>query len=89
MDIRVRKIYEALFALEDLRELYRHALPTGLDEHEEAQFLSDIARLESIIKELKAGKGNPIKQVVPKLELRTREEEFININPIQAGGWCS
>jgi len=86
MDIRVRKIYEALFALEDLRELYRHALPTGLDENREAQFTNDIARLESIIQELKEGKGNPIKDVVPKLELRTREEEFININPIQAGG---
>jgi Sep-tRNA:Cys-tRNA synthetase len=86
MDIRVRKIYEALFALEDLRELYRQALPTGLDEHEEEQFSSEIARLETILKELKDGKGNPIKQVVPKLELRTREEEFININPIQSGG---
>jgi len=32
MNIRVRKIYEALFALEDLRELFRHALPTGLGE---------------------------------------------------------
>lgn len=86
MDIRVRKIYEALFALEDMRELYRHALPTGLDEAEETQFSTDIARLESIISELKAGKGNPVKQITPKLELRTREEEFININPIQAGG---
>ena len=86
MNTRVRKIYEALFALEDLRELYRHALPTGLDEDEEDQFSSEIARLETILKELKDGKGNPIKQVVPKLELRTREEEFININPIQAGG---
>jgi len=53
MDIRVRKIYEALFALEDLRELYRHALPTGLDEDEEAQFSNSIARLETIIRELK------------------------------------
>ena len=86
MDIRVRKIYEALFALEELRELYRHALPTGLDEDEEAQFSNDIARLEAIVQELKAGKGNPIKHAGAGLELRTREEEFININPIQAGG---
>jgi Sep-tRNA:Cys-tRNA synthetase len=86
MNIRVRKIYEALFALEDLRELYRQALPTGLDEQEEEQFSTEVARLETILKELKDGKGNPIKQVVPKLELRTREEEFININPIQSGG---
>jgi Sep-tRNA:Cys-tRNA synthetase len=86
MDIRVRKIYEALFALEDLRELFRKALPTGLDEDEEAQFADGIARIEAFIEELKEGKGNPIKQVGAGLELRTREEEFININPIQAGG---
>ncbi len=86
MDIRVRKIYEALFALEDLRELYRHALPTGLDEHEEEQFLNGIARVDSIIRELKEGKGDPIQDVGVGLELRTREEEFININPIQPGG---
>jgi Sep-tRNA:Cys-tRNA synthetase len=86
MNLRVRKIYEALFALEDLRELYRHALPTGLDEQEEAQFLNGIARVEALISELKEGKGNPIQDVVTGLELRTREEEFININPIQPGG---
>ncbi|MBK5191528.1 MAG: O-phospho-L-seryl-tRNA:Cys-tRNA synthase, partial [Methanosarcinales archaeon] len=86
MDIRVRKIYEALFALEELRELFRKALPTELGEDEEAQFSNDIARLETIIRELKEGKGNPIKHAGAGLELRTREEEFININPIQAGG---
>jgi Sep-tRNA:Cys-tRNA synthetase len=50
MNIRARKIYEALFALEDLREIFRHALPTGLDENEEAQLLDGIARVETIIR---------------------------------------
>ncbi len=86
MDIRVRKLYEALFALEDLRELYRHALPTGFNEQEETQFADTIARVERLVEELKAGKGNPIKLVDAGIDLRTREEEFININPIQAGG---
>jgi Sep-tRNA:Cys-tRNA synthetase len=86
MDIRVRKIYEALFALEDLRELFRYALPTGLNEHEEEQLSARIVRLESLIKELKEGKGNPITYVSNQIELRTREEEFININSIQPGG---
>ncbi|HDS46080.1 MAG TPA: O-phospho-L-seryl-tRNA:Cys-tRNA synthase [Methanomicrobia archaeon] len=86
MDIRVRKIYEALFALEELRELYRHTVPAGLDEQEEAHVSARIAHLEQLIQELKAGNGIPIKQVTPDLELRTREEEYININPIQAGG---
>ncbi len=86
MDIRARKIYEALFALEDLREIFRHALPTGLDENEEAQLLDGIARVETIIRDLKEGKGSPIKYVDDRIELRTREEEFININAIQPGG---
>lgn len=86
MDIRARKIYEALFALEDLREIFRHALPTGLDKNEEAQLLNGIVRVETIIRELKEGKGSPIKYVEDKIELRTREEEFININAIQPGG---
>jgi len=85
-NLKVRKLYEALFALEDLREIFRQALPTGLDEHEEEQLSNGIARVETIIKELKEGKGNPIQQVGAGLELRTREEEFININPIQPGG---
>jgi len=86
MNIRARKIYEALFALEDLREIFRHALPTGLYENEEEQVLTGIARIETIIKELKEGKGSSIKYVEDMIELRTREEEFININAIQPGG---
>ena len=86
MDIRVRKIYEALFALEDLRELFRHAAPTGLTKDEEEHFLDGIIHLGSIIQELKDGEGNAIQEVMEGLELRTREEEFININPIQPGG---
>jgi Sep-tRNA:Cys-tRNA synthetase len=86
MDIRVRKIYEALFALEDLREIFRQALPTGLDESDEEQLSTGIARVDAVIKELKEGKGNPIKYIEDRIEVRTREEEFININPIQSGG---
>ena len=86
MNLRVRKIYEALLALEDLREIFRQALPTGLDESGEKQLSNGIARVETIIRELKEGKGSPIKYAENRLELRTREEEFININPIQPGG---
>jgi Sep-tRNA:Cys-tRNA synthetase len=86
MDIRARKIYEALFALEDLREIFRQALPTGLDKNEEEQFLDGIAHVETIIRELKEGKGSPLKYIEDRIELRTREEEFINISAIQPGG---
>ena len=86
METRVRKLYEALFALEDLRELFREALPTGLDERGEGEFASGIARLESILGELKEGKGSQLRYVEDRIELRTREEEYININSIQPGG---
>jgi Sep-tRNA:Cys-tRNA synthetase len=86
MDIRVRKIYEAQFALEDIREIFREALPTGLDEREAEQLTAGIDRVDAIIRELKEGKGNPIKYVEDKIEVRTKEEEYININPIQSGG---
>ncbi len=86
MNLRVRKLYEALFALEDLRDIFRQALPGGLDESEEEQLSNGIARVETIIKDLKEGRGSPIKYAEDKIELRTREEEFININPIQPGG---
>jgi len=86
MDIRARKIFEALFALEDLREIFRQALPTGLTKNEEEQFFNGIAHVETIIKELREGKGSSIKYVEDKIELRTREEEYININAIQPGG---
>ena len=30
-EIQVQKIYEAQFALEDMREIFRKSLPTGFD----------------------------------------------------------
>jgi Sep-tRNA:Cys-tRNA synthetase len=86
MSLQVRKLYEALFALEELRELYRQALPTGFDEAEELQLSATLARIETLVRDLKEGKGSSIQQISTGLELRTREEEFINVNPIQAGG---
>ncbi len=87
MDIRVQKVFEGLFALEELREIYRHALPTGLDAEEEAQYGAKIAELESIVGELKAGTGKPkVAKIAGAIDLRTREETAINIQPIQAAG---
>jgi len=69
-----------------MREVFRHALPTELSDSEETAIKSEFDRLEKIVSEIKAGKGNRLKYVAEKLELRTREEEFINVDPIQAAG---
>lgn len=84
--MRVRKIFEAMFLLEDMREIFRNALPTGLNEAQESEFQEYLERLQQVLDELKAGKGTPLKFITDRIELRAREEEFININPIQPGG---
>ncbi len=87
MSIRVQKLFEALFTLEDMREIYRGSIPTGLDKAEETVFDEKIAELKAIIGELEENKGNArITKIAGTLDIRSREEEFINIQPIQAAG---
>ncbi|MDY6932054.1 MAG: O-phospho-L-seryl-tRNA:Cys-tRNA synthase [Halobacteriota archaeon] len=86
MDKRVTKLFEASFAIEDLREILRQSVPSGLSEGEEAEFGEGIKKIEGIIDDLKSGKGDALKYIDDNLELRTREEGFINIGPIQAAG---
>ena len=84
--LQIQKTYEALFALEDIREIFRQSLPIGFDEKQKEQFSSTIARIKGIISDLENGEGKPACNRVGKLDPRTREEEFINIHPIQAAG---
>lgn len=84
--IQIQKTYEALFALEDVREIFRQSLPSGFNEAEQEQFYGAIAKVKGILTDLEAGSGKPACTRVGKLEARTREEEFINIHPIQAAG---
>ena len=69
-----------------MREVFRHALPTALSEVEEKKLKEKLNQLEKILDEFRAEKGNRLKVISDGLNLRTREEEFINIDPIQAGG---
>lgn len=87
MSIRIQKTFEALFQLEDVRGLFRESLPTGFDAEEEAAFRQRVANLKAIVADLEGGTGNPngIK-IAGSIDLRTREEESINIQPIQAAG---
>jgi len=87
MSVRVQKTFEALFALEDLRGIFRGSLPTGLDEEEEKAFREKIADLKSIIAELEEDRGTPrTTMIADTLDIRSREERYINIQPIQAAG---
>ncbi len=87
MSIRIQKTFEALFELEEVRSLFREALPTGFDAGEEAAFRDRIAKLKAIVADLEAGTGSPsVTKIAGTIDLRTREEEFINIQPIQAAG---
>jgi Sep-tRNA:Cys-tRNA synthetase len=36
--LQIQKTYEALFALEDIRETFRQSLPVGFDEKEQEEF---------------------------------------------------
>lgn len=87
MNIRVQKTFEALFALEELREIFRGSVPTGLDEEEEKAFHAKISELKEIIAELEEGKGAPrVTKIADTIGIRSREENFISIQPIQAAG---
>ncbi|MCD6203088.1 MAG: hypothetical protein J7I99_01845, partial [Methanophagales archaeon] len=83
MEPRVRRLYEAMFALEDLREIFRESVPGRANEDEIA---AGVARVERILKDFKERKSSSLKYITDHIELRTREEEYININPIQPGG---
>ena len=87
MSIRIQKTFEALFELEEIRGLFRESLPTGFDAEEEAAFSQRIAGLKAIIADLEAGTGSPkVTKIAGSLDVRSREEQYINIHPIQAAG---
>jgi Sep-tRNA:Cys-tRNA synthetase len=87
MSIRIQKTFEALFTLEEIRGIFRGSLPTGLDPREEALLGQRIADLKAIVADLEAGTGIPrVTKIAGTLDVRSREEQFINIHPIQAAG---
>lgn len=86
-DLQIQKTYEALFALEDLREIFRQSLPTGFNDAEKEEFSRNLVRVKAAIEELEKGEGKlTCQKIGNKLDVRSREEEFINIHPIQAAG---
>src|SRR5512137_1491441 len=87
MSIRIQKTFEALFTLEEIRGLFRESLPTGFDPAEEAAFRQKIAEVKAILADLEAGTGKPkVTKIAGSIDIRSREEQYINIQPIQAAG---
>jgi Sep-tRNA:Cys-tRNA synthetase len=83
---QIYALYDAMFTLEDMREVYRHSLPGGLTDKERAELKENIQKIKTLLETLEAGTQYPKKYITDKLEPRTREEAFINIQPIQAAG---
>ena len=87
LNIRVQKTFEALFALEDIREMLRDSLPDGTGMRDRDRFHEQIGRVKAIVNDLEAGTGSPeVTRIAGSMEIRSREEEYINIQPIQAAG---
>jgi Sep-tRNA:Cys-tRNA synthetase len=87
MKAQIQKTFEGLFALEDIREIFRHALPTGPDAGEEQLLRSKIASLRQIVDDLEQASGSPeVMKIGGVLDIRCREENSLNIHPIQAAG---
>ncbi|PQV41818.1 O-phospho-L-seryl-tRNA:Cys-tRNA synthase [Methanohalophilus euhalobius] len=88
-DHLIEKTFEAFFELEDMREIIRRSLPTGMSAVEEDAFMKSTANLKSVIEALEKGaseKQANFPQIVDRIGLRYREEGNINIQPIQAAG---
>jgi len=87
--IEIQKICEAEFLLENMREVLRRTAPDHrFSEEERKEFDKNIKKLDKIVEEMKKDKytGSNLKYITDKIELRRREEDFINIDPIQSGG---
>lgn len=84
---QIYALYDVMFALEDMREVYRRSLPTGLTENEKSELKEKIQHTRILLEKIESGVKSHQKQyIVNKLEPRIREEAFINIQPIQAAG---
>jgi len=89
MDVKVRALYEALFALEDVRQVLRETTPDHtLTEQQRTVVLKALERVRealTVLEEWKSGDAPPI-QSAPGIVARSAEEEYVSVQPIQRGG---
>lgn len=87
MDIRTQKTFEALFALEDIREILRQRLPNTKSPEEENTIKESVNRVRKILDDIENDTGTPkVRKIADNIDIRSREETNINIQPIQAAG---
>ena len=87
MDIRTQKTFEALFALEDVREILRQKLPNATSPEEEHSIKEGIDKVRKILDDIENSTGTPqVRKIADSIDIRSREETYINIQPIQAAG---
>ena len=86
MSIRVQKTFEALFELEEIRGIFRDSLPSGLMPKRKRHSRRR-SQFKVVIADLEACTGTPkVTKIAGTLDIRSREEQYINIHPIQAAG---
>lgn len=87
MEKRTQEVFEALFKLEEIRQIIRDSLPDGLDDKEEELYKCKLSDLKEIINRLDNGsQENTSGKIADRIDVRSREENYINIQPIQAAG---
>ncbi|MCE5195177.1 MAG: hypothetical protein LLF28_06990, partial [Nitrospiraceae bacterium] len=87
MDIRTQKTFEALFALEDIRETLRQRIPNITSPEEENTIKKSVNRIRKILDDIENDTGTPeVRKIADNIDIRSREETYINIQPIQAAG---
>ncbi len=87
MDIRTQKTFEALFALEDIRETLRQRLPNVTNPEEEHTIKESVNKIRKILDNIENNTGTPkVRKIADNIDIRAREETYINIQPIQAAG---
>lgn len=82
----IHRLYASLFALEDIREVYRKSLPTHLSEGEKERVRESVEKVKALLDALEEGTPYRVDYISDSVEPRIREEAFINIQPIQAAG---
>jgi Sep-tRNA:Cys-tRNA synthetase len=90
----VNALFDALFLLVDIRQIFRETKPHYQLTAEQSlavkekikKIKEDLMLIDNFLNGLKSEKKLNSKPIVERLDPRTREELFINIHPIQAGG---